>query len=384
MVPDDKESSGIVCAVSRQAGSVAGTSVVISKKIAGCGVKTVVAAKDLITQPLRIFGPIKGRKSKATEKESVGESKDEQETTRKKTAKALIASLEADLAVAQCEFKKALSDAEKTQSKLASQLDEPKVAQQNNKLMAKTKGKKSFWTVHKAVTEEQIHKAVFPSATDKIIFTKTLSDIDSQDAVVRLDAVKTIAGIRHELSVQALVAHIASESSAQVRQECIKALVELDMHQALPAVERALEDEAGSVRLAAVWALYHLARIESVPALIRMFSDENEEVRRRAATCIGWLGKKIFAIELLPLLDDSSVSVRKAAVQAMGNLGNRQVVSSLIEQLNDPVDSIRKAVLSSLETITGKKMSKSFPKGKKEFERLIARWQEWRKEEIFV
>jgi len=384
MVTADKESSGIVCAVSRQAGSVAGTSVLISKKIVGCGVKTVVAAKDLLLQPLRIFRPIKDRKSKATEKESVSEAKDEQETTCKKTDEALIASLESDIAGAQCELKKAQNDADKTQSKLASKFDEPKVTKPSNKLIAKDKGKKTFWTATKAVTEEQIQKAVFPNATDKIIFTKTLSDIDSQDAVVRLDAVKTIAGIRHELSVQAIVAHIASESSAQVRQECIKALVELDMEQVLPAVENALEDQAGSVRLAAVWALYHLVRIDSAPALIRMFSDENEEVRRRAATCIGWLGEKRLAIELFPLLDDSSVSVRKAAVEAMGNLGNRQVVSSLIEQLNDPVDSIRKTVLSSLEKITGKKMSKAFPKGKKDFEHLIARWKEWRKDEVFV
>jgi hypothetical protein len=58
------------------------------------------------------------------------------------------------------------------------------------------------------------------------------------------------------------------------------------------------------------------------------------------------------------------------------------VVSSLIEQLNDPVESIRKVILSAIETITGKKMGKSLPKNQKEFERLIARWQQWRKEQL--
>jgi len=66
----------------------------------------------------------------------------------------------------------------------------------------------------------------------------------------------------------------------------------------------------------------------------------------------------------------------------MGNLRSRQVVSSLIKQLNDPVESVRKVVFSALEKITGKKMRKSFPKDEKGFERLIARWQEWRKEEL--
>jgi HEAT repeat protein len=113
-----------------------------------------------------------------------------------------------------------------------------------------------------------------------------------------------------------------------------------------------------------------------------MFTDKNEGIRRRAATCIGWLGQEELAVELLPLLDDNRVSVRRAAVEAMGNLRSRQVVSSLIEQLNDPVVSIRKVVSSALEKITGKKMSKSFPKNEEGFEHLTARWQEWWKEEI--
>ena len=233
-----------------------------------------------------------------------------------------------------------------------------------------------------AVTDEEAQAAVFPNATDKVIFTRALSDITSQDATVRADAAKTMAGVRHELSVKALVAQMASESSAQVRQECIKALAALEMKEALPAVKRALTDEAGSVRLVAVWGLYHLAGTESAPALIRMFYDEDEEVRRRATTCIGWLGQEELAVELLPLLDDSSVSVGRAAVEAMGSLRSRQTVSALIERLSDPDVSIRKAVLGALKTITGKQMSGPFPRDEKSLQRLIARWQEWWKEEL--
>ncbi len=230
--------------------------------------------------------------------------------------------------------------------------------------------------------ELNVKAAVFPNATDKIILTRALSDITSQDATVRADAAKTMACVRHKLSVKALIGQMACESSAQVRQECVKALGTLEMEEALPTIESALADEAGSVRLAAVWGLYHLAGTKSAPKLIRMLTDKNEEVRRRAATCIGWLGQEELATELLPLLDDNSISVRRAAVEAMGNLHSRQVVSSLIEQLNDPVESIRKVVFIALEKITGKKMSKSLPKNEEGFEQLIARWQEWWKEEI--
>ena len=232
------------------------------------------------------------------------------------------------------------------------------------------------------VTDAETQAAVFANATDKIIFTKALFEIASQDDTIRAGAAKTIAAVRHELSVRVLVSQMAFELSARVRRACVQALTTVNLKGTLPAVKHALNDEAASVRLAAVWGMYHLAKTESAVELVRMFADKDEEVRRRAATCFGWLGKEELAAELLPLLNDKSVSARLAAVKAMGDLRSRKVVSSLIDQLNDPVESIRKEVLTAIETITGKKMSKSFPKDAKAFKRLVARWQGWWKEEL--
>ena len=109
--------------------------------------------------------------------------------------------------------------------------------------------------------------------------------------------------------------------------------------------------------------------------------DEDEGVRRRAATCIGWLGQADLAEVLLPLLNDESDSVRRSAAEAMGNLRNRQTLFALIEHLNDPVESVGKIVLAAIEKITGKKMSKSLPKGEAQLQRLIVRWSEWWKSE---
>jgi len=230
------------------------------------------------------------------------------------------------------------------------------------------------------VTLEEVQVAVFSNAADRIIFRRALSDIASQDATVRADAVRTIAGVRHELSVRVLIAQMASEPSPQVRQECIKALTTLENKEGLPTIVHALNDRAALVRLAAVWGLYHLAGAESAPALTHLFSDEDKEVRRRAATCIGWLGQEALAVKLLPLLADRSISVRRAAIEAMGNLRSRRVVSALIERMNDPEESIRKAVLSALKTITGNKMSERFPSDEKSHQLLIARWREWWKD----
>lgn len=436
---DDKEFSGIVSVVSMQAGTVAGTSVVISKKIAGCGVKTVTAAKDLLKRPLKILMPARNKKSRTTSETSILESRDEQETGRKNAAKALINSLEWDLTAAERELENAQSNAEKTQSKLALQLGELKAEKESlisdleqakseaneaairegelktrvtalksdfSDVQPEEKAALSDWGEEKvevvstmeeqpsqpvskvevpvllAVTEEQVQTAVFSNATEKVIFTRALSDIASQDVEVRTNAVKMIGSIRHKLSIKALVTQLARETSPQVRQECVKALTSQEVNEGLRAVKRALTDQAASVRLAAVWGLYRLAGAESASDLVRMLSDEDEEIQRRSATCIGWLRQEELAVELLPLLSNRGVCVRRAAIEAMSSLRSRRVISALIEHLNDPEKSIRKVILDTLKKITGKKMSGPVPRDEKALQCFIARWREWWKGEL--
>ncbi len=463
----DKGSSRVISVVSRQAGAVAGKSVAISMTIANCGIKTVTGATDWLKQPFAFT------KKKPVSTASVVESVDAQEPTvnqirtasvvksvatqetgQKKAAKALIASLESELAAAQNNLKKAQSNAGETHSKLLSQLEDLRAeketlasdlqqaktnaheavarecdvkaqiealesninaAQNNFEMSPETEvdaepqqfldidsdqpkensslkhiieeqipqiAVKTKIPVPAAVTAEDVQVGVFLKATDKIIFARALSDIACQDATVRIDAAQTMAGIHHDLSVRALSYQVASEPSPQVRQECIKALASLETVDALAAIKRALADEAASVRLAAVWGLYQLAGVENVPELVSMFGDEDEEVRRRTATCIGWLGRGEFAEKLSPLLKDDAASVRLATIEAMSNLRNKQVVPYLIEQLNDPDESVRRSSLEAIEKITSKKMCKAFPKTQKGVDCLIARWQEWWKEDI--
>lgn len=234
------------------------------------------------------------------------------------------------------------------------------------------------------VTLEEVKTADFPSITEKIIFIKALSDIKSQEEAIRINAVKTMGGIRHEFSLKVLVAQMTIEHKAQIRVECIKALAALNMKEGVRIIERALTEQTVSVRLAAVRGLYRLAGAESSPALVRMLCDEDADVRRRTATCIRWLGQKDLAVELVPLLDDINISVRCAAVKAMGNLRSRKVILGLIRHLNDPDKKIRRAINAALEAITGKKMTRTIPIDEQSFRLLVARWQQWWKDESKV
>ncbi|GAF95429.1 unnamed protein product, partial [marine sediment metagenome] len=168
------------------------------------------------------------------------------------------------------------------------------------------------------VTVEDVQAADFKNGTERIIFTKALSDFTSADTAARVDAARAIGGIAHELSVRVLVAHMTDEPSAVVRQECIKALTTLEIAEGLSAIESALTDKTASVRLAAVWGVYRLAGIESLPKLLEILSDEDASVRRRTVTCIGWLGGQL---------------------KTIGDSQLHRVISALIERLDDSADS---------------------------------------------
>ena len=384
MCRGNEELSGIIASMSRCAGTCAGTVAAAGKEITGVVVGGVTAVGRLLTRPVKTAELIAEEQTKSTSKGFGVGAKNEEETEQKKSAKSLISALESAPAAARRELQEVQSKAEKTQFQTAL---ETAATNHDENLSVKTEEQPSQVVSEvetprlPAMTDKEVRAAVFDNETQRIIFTRALSDIANQAPAVRADAVRTIAGIHHELSVRVLSDQMASEPSAQVRRECIKALTRLQMTEGVGAVEQALSDRAALVRLAAVWGLYRLAGAESGPALVRMFSDEDVEVRRRAATCIGWLGQEELAVELLPLLDDSSVSVRLAAVEAIGNLCCRQGVTALIERLNDPEKAVRKAVLGALKTITGKKMSGPFPRDKKSLECLIVRWRGWWEEQ---
>jgi hypothetical protein len=253
----------------------------------------------------------------------------------------------------------------------------------------RTKAKRSKPQVSRAgnpnyreVTSEDIEAGAFTGAVQKVLLKRALSDLEHEDVGTRTQAAKSIGDIRNELSVRVLAAHAFREEAAQVRKECINALRTLDMEEALPVVERALNDSCASVRAAAVRGIYRLGGVESTSTLTRMLPDESAEVRRMAATCLGWLGQEHLAAELVPLFTDEAAPVRQAAVEAVGNLGSRQVVFTLIECLNDSDESVRKKVLGAIEGITGKKLSDGYPEDEEGRQRLIARWRHWWNEEV--
>ncbi len=223
----------------------------------------------------------------------------------------------------------------------------------------------------------------FTGAAEALIFARARKDMASRDETARTRASRVLGAIRHRLSVKTLSAHLARDPSAEVRKECVNALMALAMKEGLPAVENALSDRSPIVRLAAVRGTYRLGGAEGAASLIRMLSDKHEDVRRRAVACIGWLGEEHLAVKLVPLLNDKSVFVRRTALDALGNLKSLSVVSRIIDLLVDPDESVRKKAFAVLESITGKQMADAFPEDEHGHQLLLARWRAWKEEQFW-
>lgn len=233
------------------------------------------------------------------------------------------------------------------------------------------------------VTAREATAAEFAGAAESLIFSRARKDMASRDEATRARASRALGAIHHPLSVKSLSAHLTRDPSAEVRRECVNALMALGMKEGLPAVERALSDRSPIVRLAAVRGTYRLGGAEAAASLVRMLSDKHEDVRRRAVACIGWLGREHLAAKLVPLLNDKSVFVRRTALDALGNLKSLRAVSRVIDLLVDPDESVQKKAFTVLEAITGKQMADAFPEDEHGHQLLLARWRAWKEEQFW-
>ncbi|MHC4123326.1 MAG: HEAT repeat domain-containing protein [Planctomycetota bacterium] len=398
----DKDSSGIVCVVSRQAGAVAGTSAVISKKIAGCGVKTIVAAKDCIKQPLKCFVPARDKKSSATSQTSSIKSRGKQETGRKKAAKAIIAALESDLAAAQHKLKKAQSNAEKTQSKLASQLKQLKVEKESlisdmeqvKKRAGEAAAREDEVKTRVAALETEItatqrrlemsHKKETGDTTaqplsdissvqpeeETVLSTRDTEETSSQKAV---EAEKpAFVGVTDE-EVQAAVfanptdkiilmrafTDVAS-SDASVRVDATKMMAGIRHELSVKMLSAQMACESSvRVRQECIKALAAMEMTEALSAVENALTDEAGSVRLAAVWGLYHLAGAESAPALIRMFADNDEEVRRRAVTCIGWLGKEELVVELLPLLDDNSISVRRAAVEAMSNLRSRQVVSS-------------------------
>ena len=112
-----------------------------------------------------------------------------------------------------------------------------------------------------------------------------------------------------------------------------------------------LRPDAPKLRYAAVDALCGIGQ-PAVPALNKALDDENEEVRMFAAFTLGQVGQRVSAEGAIPLLietlKDKDLEVRMNAAWALGVIRAREAVPALTEMLRDQHIGDRRSAAQAL------------------------------------
>ena len=137
--------------------------------------------------------------------------------------------------------------------------------------------------------------------------------LQDKDAQVRVDAAWTVRQIGSPAkdAVPALTAAALRDNDTRVRDEMAWALVSIG-RDAVPALRKALQDEASDVRRSAALVLGRIgpSAKDALPALIKALQDEASDVR--------WSARAAWALlQIDPRSEDAVAALRKA-LQGMG------------------------------------------------------------------
>lgn len=236
------------------------------------------------------------------------------------------------------------------------------------------------------VTKAMVERAAFFSSVDRTVLAKALVNLKpSVKESSRIEAIRSLSQVRHELSLRAISHQLAEDCSPRVRAECVNTLTALAAREAEPAIASALLDPAPAVRLAAVRALYRLMGQSSSRLLICVLADEDENVRHRAGTCLGWLWDRSLLTDLQPFLMDTCARVRQVVLGGSADLPPSRRLSLLVDgvveeafRLFDNSDEwVRDRALRLLRLVSGQKTSSKLPADPIERQAMIDRWRAW-------
>jgi HEAT repeat protein len=191
------------------------------------------------------------------------------------------------------------------------------------------------------------------------LLRKVLNDSDN---MVRMAAVSSLAEVGPD-AVPPLLDTLR-EGSAAVRAESANALAYLavrgiDTSAAVPALTEALQDGDAETRVKVLRALLCAGANAhpAMPAVLRALKDE-AAVRKEAAEVLGRTGLRTdpaIVAGLLAALQDDDAEVRQEAAEALGRLGtpSKDVIPALRRALDDPDERVRKEAKESLDRLTG-------------------------------
>lgn len=123
--------------------------------------------------------------------------------------------------------------------------------------------------------------------------------------------------------------------------------------EALPALEKALNDPKMSVRRLATAYIGMIEDADVLPILFRALKDKSATVRRTAGDCLSDLGDPRAIGPMAEALKDPNKIVRWRAARFLYEVGDESAVPALRQAQDDPAFEVRMQIKMALERIEG-------------------------------
>jgi len=146
--------------------------------------------------------------------------------------------------------------------------------------------------------------------------------------------------------------HLIADVAPQNRRLALALYAALDDAE-VPAIRGALDDPEPGVRSEAVYALVHIQEHDCLAAVEPLLADPDRGVRLEVIQAFAAVGTPADGARLLPALSDVDEEVRAQAVLVLADLGAQEHLPALFGCVSDPSAQVRTAVAAALGTLSG-------------------------------
>ena len=186
--------------------------------------------------------------------------------------------------------------------------------------------------------------------TDERAITRLVAELDGQSPCTRRVASKMLG---HSAITTARLSTLLSDGSANVRESAALAAGNGDRHDAIPVLERALDDKAPAVAAMAAWALGEIEDRASVPRLLRFVRSGDTRVRLASIWALGSIEDARAVPEIVATLRDPNATIREMSANVLGDFEKPEAIGPLERALGSDADAgVRAAAAKSLGQIS--------------------------------
>ncbi|MEM7434745.1 MAG: HEAT repeat domain-containing protein [Myxococcota bacterium] len=149
-----------------------------------------------------------------------------------------------------------------------------------------------------------------------------------------------------ELGASEMLAQIVlgfADEDRGARQSAVLAAGRVDPEQAVPSIERLLEDRRPEMRFSAVWTLSKIGAV-APEALVARLDDEDDEVRMVALECLATTEAREYTDQVARLLEDGAWGIQLAAASTLAALGDSRGTGTLRRALGNDAHAFDAAV----------------------------------------